>query len=156
MRLLHTQSQGLRDIKRPVSVLLSGVVVSAIALVNALPVRADGVVVRGGSVTVQVGEYNPPRSVYSRDYDRDYRDRYYRDRYYRDRYDDRYDTEIEDSLLINPVIIDSEIEDSVLIDPVIINSGYGYDYDDRDVRIYSTGGTRPTCQVLSNFRAACN
>ncbi|MDX2215417.1 MAG: hypothetical protein SFY66_19295 [Oculatellaceae cyanobacterium bins.114] len=130
--------------KQSVSLLLSGVVISAVGMTSALPVWADGVVVRGGAVTVQVGDYGQPRAVYSRDSERDYRDRWSRD---------RYDNEIEDSILINPVVIDSSIEDSVLIDPVIVNTS-GYDYD--NVRVYSTGSTRPTCQVLSNFRAACN
>jgi hypothetical protein len=148
MLLSHIQHWGSTRVERPFSlVVLSGIVVGTMSWVSQLPAHAD-VVVRGGSVTVQVGEFDRPRAIYSRD--RDWSDR-------RPRYGDR--REIEDSVLINPVLINTSIEDSVLIDPVIVNTpGYNAGYYNNGYHgnsVYSTSETRPTCQVLSNFRAAC-
>ena len=57
--------------------------------------------------------------------------------------------EIEDSVLVNPIIIDSSIEDSTLINPVVIDSP-GRVYVRRG---HSTG--RSSCLVLASHRAAC-
>jgi hypothetical protein len=59
------------------------------------------------------------------------------------------DVEIDDSVLINPVLVDSEIEDSTLINPVFINPSR---YDGHNS---NNGNLRPSCTVLSSMRAAC-
>jgi hypothetical protein len=77
-------------------------------------------------VTGHVQRYD--RDAYGRPSRRDYSNYGF---YRRDRgiYDDRrgiYRGRIEDSVLVNPTIVDSEIEDSVLINPTIIDQNRRY------------------------------
>ena len=147
------------------------------ALISAaLPSRADSVSVRGGSITIRIGSDSDYRDRYDDDYyyvrDRDGRyyaedGYYYSDGYYYDRYGRRVyrDRDIEDSTLVNPVIIDSDIEDSTLVNPVIIDSR---DRGSNQVIIIPGGrsrtvygGTRSRstyrsgCTLFADMRAAC-
>ena len=120
-------------------------------LVAAYPAAADVVVIDNGRLSIQVG--SPDRYGYDR-YGYEY-DRYGYDRYgynYR-RSPQIYTDRIEDSTLINPVVIGAPIEDSILINPVIVPSRRG-----RTVVVpYRTAPVRdnPACSQFTSLRPAC-
>ena len=136
---------------------------------TALPSRADSISVRGGSITVRIGSDYDDDYYYDRDdhyYSRDgyyYRNGNYYDRYGRRVYRDR---DIEDSTLVNPVIINSDIEDSTIVNPVIIDSRHRYGSNDvifipgsGSRTIYRNNRSRSTsrsgCTRFADLRAAC-
>ena len=106
--------------------------------VSAMPAEAGSIVIRGSGPTIREDD--------DYDWDDDYDGRF-RDRIIRG--------DVEDSILLNPVLIDSEIEDSTLINPVIVDSPR---YGNRRVIIHS--GTRRSvhrsgCFLFADIRAAC-
>jgi hypothetical protein len=123
---------------KPVLAAIVAIVGTTGLAVRATPAKADSIVIRGNGPTIRVDD----------DYDWDnYYDRRFRDRIIRG--------DVEDSILLNPVLIDSEIEDSTLINPVIIDSPR---YGNRRVIINS--GTRRSvhrsgCFLFADIRAAC-
>lgn len=144
--------------------LLAGTMVAA---GFSLPATAGEVIIRSGSLSIFAGSRAAGASIYFGDRDFDDYDGYYDDGYYDDGY--RYrrririrDRDIEDSTLINPVIINSDIDDSTLVNPVIIDSRSRR--SNRIIvrpssRIRRYGNTysrpRPNCFVNASLRAAC-
>jgi len=131
---------------------LTGSIPSLCCAVSLLPLTA-GMVSTAFPLSAQAGSIMygntfsvPSRGMYPSTPNRRSRpDRY--DREHNNGYPDR---EIEDVILINPIIINSEIEDSTQINPIIIDS------DSRPSRgFYSGGGSRFGCTLLAEYRAAC-
>ncbi len=104
--------------------------------------------------------------IYHNQTDRDY----YRDYYYphgghsfpaypggQSRY------EIEDSTLVNPVIVNPQIRDSTLINPVIVEPGRTYpsrsypsqSYPSQTVRRGPAASSNPSCVDFASLRLAC-
>lgn len=71
-----------------------------------------------------------------------------------------YSTSVDDSVLINPVLVNPRIDDSLLINPVIVSPSrfYRYSHSDRyplDRSSDRPAGYRSGCLTLSARRAAC-
>lgn len=89
------------------------------------------------------------------------RDDYY-PRIYRSDSDYRRSSEIEDSTLVNPVIVDPQIRDSTLINPVIVEPGQTYpsrsypsrSYPSRTVQ-QTPASRNPSCVDFASLRVAC-
>lgn len=143
--------------RTPLRALVAFSLMAGTALLGLAPAEAGTVIIDRGSLTIQAGTSAAGRSrVYRTDSDRW---GYPSDRGYRRR-------TIDDSTLVNPVIVDSDIRDSTLINPVIIDSRdrrsntviivpshrhSGYSYGSP----YSRPVIRSTCFVHADIRAAC-
>jgi hypothetical protein len=161
------KSSVFHSANRPVRSALTLMAVMASLLgvaIEAVPARANEVQIQQGSATIRVGQpyfsntvrtggisssgisTSSPSTVIIRE------------EYYRPRYGQVFRGDIEDSTLINPVIIDSRIDDSTLINPVIVDSpAYGGRTVVREpIIIRSTGRSAgSSCRLMSEVRAAC-
>ncbi|MBE9179848.1 hypothetical protein IQ268_14855 [Oculatella sp. LEGE 06141] len=153
---------GLRHVGKAKPILiLTALVTGALALaIDTVPVQANEVLIRDGGLTVQVGGSYPPSSTL-------------RGRrisvsppstvtvsdpvFYRPGSGQVVRSRIQDSTLINPVVIDSSIRDSTLINPVIVDSpGRGGRTVGRSIIIQSPGrSTSSSCRLMAEIRAAC-
>lgn len=114
-------------------------------LASVSPAAADRIYSNGG-VIIRIEESSPGTLYYDSD----------RGSYYGNQYPYAIEgADIEDSLLVNPVLIDSDVEDSTLVNPVLINS----DVEDSEIWITrprsTTGRYRSNCTVMADLRAAC-
>jgi hypothetical protein len=142
---------------------------TSIGLLAEMPVaKADEVVVNGG-LTIRVGETRPTHRVYTSPYviqtpiyptvsgtvvDPGWY-------YYQNSVTPYYPNTtngVVNSTLINPVVVDSPIVNSTLINPVIVDSEHDRYRTVRTRPYYNTnsGGFRPSCTLMAEYRAACN
>lgn len=109
------------------------------ALLIQTPIQAQTVIYQGGSGSVRTHRYDQPA-----------RSDWYHPGYRRPGQVIRGN--VEDSTLVNPVIIDSEIEDSTLVNPVIVTPSSRTTV----IQQQPTGGLRnPSCIDFGSMRAAC-
>lgn len=159
-RLMHPGA--LLPRQRYLALAVVPLVATAVGLgLNAAPAQAgEFIIIERGNLTVQVGQdrvpyysgatYSYPRTTYSYPYPD-----YYRQPLRHPSSIIRGD--IDNSVLVNPYVIDSSIEDSTLINPIIV------DTDRRGnqtiITVPSSGSlSRPrssTCNTLGHLRAAC-
>lgn len=67
----------------------------------------------------------------------------------------RYPNSINNSVLVNPVLVNPSIHDSLLINPVLIRPSQSEDYRRIDTVPRRSSGYRSGCLILSAQRAAC-
>jgi hypothetical protein len=113
--------------------------VTGLSWLGSSPAQAD-VVIINGRLSIEVGQPTPSR--------------FYPDYRYATPVPQIYTDEIENSTLINPIIIGAPIEDSTLINPVIV-PGYGTTVIRPGYGTLRSGQDNPACMTFRSLRPAC-